>query len=127
SLPVVVLALVPNIQETVLDDWVFLVGMFVWMVVTIGWVVRMRKRPAPGTAAVPPAPSLADRLVINAGILGIVTPAMVFATGVTQALALSLGIVTYLVPLHRTPLPVVAAGTVATAPAAGPLGTVAFL
>src|SRR5207253_784039 len=82
------------------------------------WLLRIQLRPGPVSPEMASAlPSFRDRLVLNAGFIGAITPALSMAGGVCQAVALALGVVPYLDVLFRpNPVPV-AATTLASAAA----------
>src|SRR5207244_6246063 len=102
-----------------------------WFGVMIFWLLRIQLRPGPVSPEMASAlPSFRDRLVLNAGFIGAITPALSMAGGVCQAVALALGVVPYLDVLFRPNPVTVAATTMASAagtPELAPYAAVAVL
>jgi hypothetical protein len=115
-LPLFTLGMTAYLRGDIFGQWFFLIGEALWFGVMLYWLVRIKRNPGPEPGETPPPlASLRDRLLINAGFLGIITPALSMAAGVTQAVALALGVVPY-IPILGRPNPVtVAATTVACA------------
>lgn len=129
ALPVLTLLLVNHIRADMFQHWYFLIGETAWFAVMLYWLLRIKIKPGPQPGATPPpSASFRDRLVLNAGFIGAVYPAIVLSTGVTTALALALGIVPYIAtifpPTNRSATP--AAQTVGVA-ATSPYGAAAMV
>lgn len=120
ALPLLTLALTANVRGDIFQEWYFLSGEALWFGVMLYWLARIKLRPGPESAEEAAAlPSFRDRLLINAGFIGAITPALSMAAGVCQAVALSLGVVPYLTILFR-PNPVTVGATTVACAAATP-------
>jgi hypothetical protein len=117
ALPVFTILLVAKMRPDMFEQWYFLAGQAAWFGVVMFWLVCIVLRPGPAPGLPPPtSPSFRDRLVLNAGFIGATYPALVLATGVTQAIALALGIVPNLATLQaRKPVAPTAVQMVGTA------------
>lgn len=86
-----------RLQPDIVDDLVFALGLAVWILVHVYWGLRRARTAAEWSQPdAPPPPTFRDRLLLNGGLLGSIIPGITMATGVTQAIALALGIVIYL-------------------------------
>lgn len=105
-LPCAVLALILRVSPGMFADPIFELGAALWVGVVLYWLMRVG-RPTAGAlwAPAPPSPGFRDRLMINAGFLGALVPALMMLGGLSQALALALGVMSWTGSLFRTNVP----------------------
>jgi hypothetical protein len=79
-------------------DVTFLVGMFAWVLMACYWLGRIKQAPPVELTASKTrlSPTARDRLLFNAAFLGTILPGLMMATGISQFLSLSFGIVPFL-------------------------------
>lgn len=98
--PILTLGLLLLIRPDIFLDPVFLTGVAAWAVLTLYWYRRIWSATRPLSEHVSlTLPLLRDRLLIGAGLLGVLVPALVLVGGVTPAISLGLGVVTFLADL----------------------------
>jgi hypothetical protein len=95
---VLTLAGVAMVKPALYGNMVFLVLSLSWLGVFGVWVYKINGQ-AP-TPAAPARPSFGDRLLVNAGLLGVILPALLMASGLSTALTWPLGWKRFLGPLR---------------------------